>query len=76
MATVTSDPLVQAVAGLIARHHTGTNQPVQPAPWMTAAAQEIADAIADGCRRNISVNNIYPRCVCAEINDALNRRKA
>ena len=45
MATVTSDPLVQAVAGLIARHHTGCNQPVTPAPWMTAAADQIATAI-------------------------------
>ena len=42
---MTSDPLVAAVAQLLARHHTGCNQPVQPAPWMTAAAEEIAAAI-------------------------------
>ncbi len=26
-------------------NHTGSNQPVTPAPWMTAAADQIATAI-------------------------------
>ncbi len=42
---MTSDPLVAAIAQLLARHHTGCNQPVQPAPWMTAAATELVDCM-------------------------------
>lgn len=38
------NPLVDAVARCILRHQIGTTEPVTPAPWMTAAAQEIVDA--------------------------------
>ncbi len=42
---MTSDPLVAAIETCLTRHHTGSNQPVTPAPWMTAAAEQIATAI-------------------------------
>lgn len=71
---MTSDPLVTAIAQLLTRTHTGTNQPVTPAPWMTAAAGELAAAVADGCRRNLSVHKRTDRCLCAEINREINRR--
>ena len=50
---MTSDPLVTAIAQLLTRTHTGTNQPVTPAPWMTTAAEHIANAIL----RYTSVDN-------------------
>lgn len=42
---MTADPLVAAIAQLLARHHTSTNQPVTPAPWMTAAAAELVEQL-------------------------------
>lgn len=37
--------MVAAIETCLTRHHTGSNQPDTPAPWMTAAADQIATAI-------------------------------
>ena len=42
---MTWHPLVAAIETCLTQHHTGSNQPVTPAPWMTAAADQIATAI-------------------------------
>lgn len=42
---MTWHPLLAAIETCLTRLHTGSNQPVTPAPWMTAAADQIATAI-------------------------------
>lgn len=42
---MTWHPLSAAIETCLTRHHTGSNQPATPAPWMTAAADQIATAI-------------------------------
>lgn len=69
----TADPLAEAIARTILRHQLGCDQPAEPPAWMVAAAAEIVDAIADGCRRNIIVQRI-DRCLCVEIEHELSRR--
>ena len=70
---LTADPLAEAIARTILRHQLGCDQPAEPPAWMVAAAAEIVDAIADGCRRNIIVQRI-DRCLCVEIEHELSRR--
>ena len=42
---MTWHPLKAAIEVAMVRNHTGCDQPVAPPPWMSAAAEEIADAI-------------------------------
>lgn len=61
------DPLVTAIAQLLARHHAGCNQ---PAPWMTTAATELVDCMhcigwnwgwwKDGIDMAVTVSELAP----------------
>lgn len=42
---MTWHPLVAAIEVAMTRTHTGCDHPVAPAPWMSQAAEQIADAI-------------------------------
>ena len=71
---MTSDPLVAAIAQLIARHHTGTNQPVQPAPWMTAAAAELAAAFATQRHKYGTYRNNLGLCAIEDVEHEITRK--
>lgn len=61
-------PLAAAIETALTRTQTGCNQPVTPAPWMSQAAEHIANAIL----RYTSVDNArnIARTIELEANDA------
>jgi len=61
-------PLAAAIETALTRTQTGCNQPVTPAPWMSQAAEQIANAIL----RYSSVDNArnIARTIELEANDA------